>query len=139
MPLLLISAGVAAAVDRPNIIVIMADDLSYAELGAYGCKDIPTPHLDELAADGARFTSGYVTWPMCGPSRPGFLTGRSQATFGFYKNPTPPVDPQKGLPNMETIVSLPARILFASPRASIITTGRRKAWGTARCFSTAAK
>ena len=94
------------ATEKPNIIVIMADDLGYADLGCYGCKDIPTPHLDQLAADGARFTSAYVTWPMCGPSRAGFLTGRNQSTFGYYKNPSLPFDPKQGLPKIETIASL---------------------------------
>ena len=60
------SAVVSA--EQPNIIVIMADDLGYADAGCYGCKDIPTPHIDSLAKQGVRFTSGYVTWPMCGPS-----------------------------------------------------------------------
>ena len=54
---------------KPNIIVIVADDLGYGELGCYGGKDIPTPNLDKLAADGARFTSGYVTAPFCAASR----------------------------------------------------------------------
>ncbi|MDB4644056.1 sulfatase-like hydrolase/transferase [bacterium] len=96
----------SASSDKPNIVVIMADDLGYADLGCYGCKDIPTPHLDQLAADGARFTSAYVTWPMCGPSRAGFLTGRNQSTFGYYKNPSLPFDPEQGLPKIETIASL---------------------------------
>ena len=103
---LLILPTHSSAADKPNIIVIMADDLGYADLGCYGCKDIPTPHLDKLAADGARFTSGYVTWPMCGPSRAGFLTGRNQSTFGFYKNPSLPFDPKQGLPKIDTIASL---------------------------------
>ena len=96
----------SASSDRPNIVVIMADDLGYADLGCYGCKDIPTPHLDQLAADGIRFTSAYVTWPMCGPSRAGFLTGRNQSTFGYYKNPSLPFDPKQGLPKIDTIASL---------------------------------
>jgi arylsulfatase A-like enzyme len=91
---------------RPNIIVIMADDLGYADIGCYGCKDIPTPHIDQIAAEGVRFTSGYVTAPMCGPSRAGFLTGRIQSTFGYYKNVSQPLDPAEGLPKMETIASL---------------------------------
>ena len=96
----------AFAAEKPNIIVIMADDLGYADLGSYGCKDIPTPHLDKLAKEGVRFTSGYVTWPMCGPSRAGFLTGRNQSTFGYYQNVSAPFDPNQGLPKMETIGSL---------------------------------
>jgi arylsulfatase A-like enzyme len=95
-----------AAQSRPNIIVIMADDLGYADVGCYGCKDIPTPHIDQLADEGVRFTSGYVTWHMCGPSRAGFLTGRYQSTFGYYKNVSSPFDPKQGLPKMETIASL---------------------------------
>lgn len=100
-----LSSGTAKS-NRPNIIVIMADDLGYADLGSYGCKDIPTPNIDQLATEGARFTSAYVTWPMCGPSRAGFLTGRIQSTFGYYKNQTTPLDPKQGLPRMETIASL---------------------------------
>lgn len=91
---------------QPNIVVIMADDLGYADLGCYGGKDIPTPHLDQLASDGARFTSGYVTWPMCGPSRAGFITGKHQSKFGYYQNASAPFDPKQGLPKMETIASL---------------------------------
>ncbi|MEI6890797.1 MAG: sulfatase [Pontiella sp.] len=99
-------ANFGAAQPCPNIIVIMADDLGYKDLGCYGCEDIPTPHIDKLAEEGVRFTSGYVTWPMCGPSRAGFLTGRNQARFGYYKNQTTPLDPKQGLPKMETIASL---------------------------------
>ncbi|MGB7326089.1 MAG: sulfatase-like hydrolase/transferase [Rubripirellula sp.] len=95
-----------AAERRPNIIVIMADDLGYADVGCYGCKDIPTPNIDQLAADGVRFTSAYVTGNMCGPSRAGFLTGRVQSTFGYYRNVNNPYDPAQGLPNMPTITSL---------------------------------
>ncbi|MDF7823631.1 sulfatase-like hydrolase/transferase [Pontiellaceae bacterium B12227] len=98
------SFGVAEP--RPNIIVIMADDLGYNDLGCYGCKDIPTPNIDKLAGDGVRFTSGYVTWHMCGPSRAGFITGRNQSSFGYYKNQTTPLDPHQGLPKMETVASL---------------------------------
>jgi hypothetical protein len=54
---------------KPNIIVILADDLGYGELGVYGGKDIPTPNLDALARAGVRFTDGYVTCPICAPTR----------------------------------------------------------------------
>jgi len=96
----------AFSAEKPNVIVIMADDLGYADVGCYGCKDIPTPHIDQLAEEGVRFTSGYVTWHMCGPSLAGFLTGRYQSTFGYYKNVAQPFDPRQGLPKMETIASL---------------------------------
>jgi len=72
---------------RPNILFIVADDLGYGELGCYGGNDIPTPHLDRLAAGGARFTSGYVTAPFCAASRAALLTGRYQTRFGFEFNP----------------------------------------------------
>ncbi len=82
--------------ERPNIIVIMADDLGYRDLGVYGCKDIRTPNIDKLAHNGGRFTSAYVTGCMCGPSRAGFITGRNQSSFGYYKNPPKPLDPSQG-------------------------------------------
>src|SRR2546426_838816 len=49
----------------PNVIIILADDMGYADVGFHGCKDIPTPHIDSLAKNGTRFTSGYVSGPYC--------------------------------------------------------------------------
>ena len=72
---------------RPNILFIVADDLGYGELGSSGGTDIPTPHLDALAAGGVRFTHGYVTAPFCAASRAALLTGRYQTRFGFEFNP----------------------------------------------------
>lgn len=90
---------------RPNMVVIMADDLGYADLGCYGCKDIRTPRLDQLASQGVRFTSAYVTGSMCGPSRAGFITGRNQSCFGYYSNARNPLDPKQGLPAGTTTVA----------------------------------
>ncbi len=84
---------------KPNIVIIMADDLGFADVGYNGCKDIPTPHIDKLAESGAIFSSGYVSGPMCGPSRAGFITGRMQSTFGWYGNPGAPLDEKQGLPS----------------------------------------
>ena len=53
---------------KPNIVIIVADDLGYADLGCQGCKDIATPHIDSIAKNGVRFTSGYVTAPFCSPT-----------------------------------------------------------------------
>ncbi len=61
---------------RPNVVVILADDLGYAELGSYGQKKIRTPHLDRMAAEGLRFTQFYSGSPVCAPSRATLLTGK---------------------------------------------------------------
>src|SRR5262249_40960921 len=61
---------------RPNVLLIVADDLGYAELGCQGCKDIPTPNIDRLAQNGVRCTNGYVSCPVCSPTRAGLMTGR---------------------------------------------------------------
>ena len=68
----------AGAKRKPNIVVIVADDMGYADVGFQGCKDIPTPHIDALAKGGVRCTNGYVSGPYCSPTRAGLLTGRYQ-------------------------------------------------------------
>lgn len=78
-----------AANPKPNIVIILADDLGYADLGCQGCKDIPTPHTDSIAANGVRFTDGYATHPLCAPSRAGLMSGRYPHRFGFEHNPGP--------------------------------------------------
>ena len=65
----------AAEADRPNIVLILADDLGYGDLGCFGAKDIKTPHIDRLAAEGTRFTSCYVAQAVCTASRAGLMTG----------------------------------------------------------------
>lgn len=86
----------------PNLIVIMTDDMGWADVGFNGCKDIPTPNIDIIANEGVRFNEGYVSFPVCGPSRAGFLTGRYQDRFGFTTNPSiDPNNPVSGLPVQE--------------------------------------
>lgn len=87
----------------PNIIVIVADDLGYADLGIQGCADIPTPHIDSIARNGAKFTDAYVVSPVCSPSRAGLLTGRYPQRFGHEFNPGPidQAQSQFGLPLSE--------------------------------------
>ncbi len=92
----------------PNIIIILADDLGYADLGFTGCKDIPTPNIDRIAKQGVVCTRGYVSYAVCGPSRAGLITGRYQDRFGFSRNPiVAPNDPTMGLPlDQQTIADL---------------------------------
>jgi arylsulfatase A-like enzyme len=80
----------ASAARKPNILVILADDLGWGELGVQGfTQQVPTPHIDSLAKNGVRFTSGYVSGPYCSPTRAGFMTGRYQQRFGHEFNPGP--------------------------------------------------
>ncbi len=74
---------------QPNIILILADDLGYADVSAYPGGRFPTPHIERLARSGVLFTDGYATAPVCGPSRAGLLTGRYQERFGFDYNNGP--------------------------------------------------
>lgn len=92
---------------RPNILIIVADDLGNADLGIQGGKDIPTPAIDSLAKSGVRLTSGYVSGPYCSPTRAGLLTGRYQNRFGHEFNPGPPAtaNAEVGLPLSETTLA----------------------------------
>lgn len=85
MFLALIVAG-ANAQDKPNVLLIYVDDLGYGDLGCYGGKIIPTPHIDQLANQGVRFTNGYVVSPVCGPSRLSLLSGSYPQRYGVYWN-----------------------------------------------------
>lgn len=91
-----------SSAERPNFILIVADDLGYADVGFNGYDRIPTPNLDRLAAEGVRFTQGYVSHPICGPSRAGLLTGRHQGRFGYSINSSvDPSDAAAGIPTSE--------------------------------------
>jgi len=108
LPLILALAFLAhrASARPPNLIVILTDDQGYADVGFHGCKDIPTPHLDSIAANGVHFPSGYVTYSVCSPSRAGLLTGRYQQRFGHERNPRfEPTNRQVGLPLGETTLA----------------------------------
>lgn len=83
--LLLSVSGVLAA--SPNVMVIIADDLGYNDVGFQGSKEIATPNLDALAARGLRCTNGYVSHSFCSPTRAGIMTGRYQHRFGHENNP----------------------------------------------------
>lgn len=107
----------AAAERRPNVIVILADDLGYGDTSIYGSRVIKTPNIDALAADGVRFTSGYVTHPVCAPSRAAILTGRYQQRFGYEFNPVGR-DRRGGVALSETM--LPAVLKSAGYRTAMV-------------------
>lgn len=76
----------AKSADKPNVLLILVDDMGYGDVGFNGCKDIPTPNIDSIAANGVHFKQGYVTAPQCAPSRAGLLSGMSQSRFGREEN-----------------------------------------------------
>lgn len=91
----------ARTAKAPNVIVILADDMGYADISAYGAKRISTPNIDRIGLEGVRFTDGYASAPVCGPSRAGIQTGRYQDRFGYEYNNGPPkrdVEENLGLP-----------------------------------------
>ncbi len=97
------AGGLAAAEPRkPNVIVILIDDTGYADIGAYGGKDIPTPNIDSLAKNGVRCSNGYVSYPYCSPTRAGLMTGRYQTRFGHEFNEGGADRDKFGLPLTET-------------------------------------
>ena len=86
----------------PNIVVIVADDMGYADIGVQGSQDIPTPHIDSLAAGGTRFSNAYVSGPYCSPTRAGLMTGRYPQRFGHEFNlGVGPLMSENGMPLSE--------------------------------------
>ena len=75
-----------AAEAKPNIVLILSDDMGYSDLPKFGKSEIPTPNIDRLADEGVLFTNAYVTAPICVASRMGLLTGQYQQRFGIYDN-----------------------------------------------------
>ncbi len=89
---------------KPNIIVILADDLGYGDLGSYGARAIRTPNLDRMAAEGARLTTFYASASVCTPSRAGLLTGRYPIRTGLAKDVIRQTDTH-GLPLSEITIA----------------------------------
>jgi arylsulfatase A-like enzyme len=99
--------ALAAPPRRPNLVIILADDMGYGDIGCYGSPDVPTPHIDSLARQGTRFTDGYVSCAVCSPSRAALLTGRYQQRFGHEFNSGPMEREAQinfGLPASEKII-----------------------------------
>ncbi len=114
LPFLLLSLGgltvtTSSAADappnKPNIIVIVSDDCGYNEFSMQGAKLFPTPRIDSLAANGVRFSNGYVSGAVCSPTRAGLLTGRYQQRFGHEFNIPPVYSEENGLPLTETTLA----------------------------------
>lgn len=97
------SANSALAAERPNILILLADDLGWADLGCFDAPNAKTPNLDQLATEGMRLTDFHAAAPNCSPSRAGMLTGRVPARTGIY-NYIPPTGPLY-LPESETTIA----------------------------------
>ncbi len=76
----------AASAASPNILIILADDMGYGDMGCMGSERLVTPHLDALAASGVLCSQAYVASPVCSPSRAGLITGRDPRRFGYEGN-----------------------------------------------------
>jgi arylsulfatase A-like enzyme len=94
-PMVIVAAGHAAAQvkpagkARPNVVILLADDMGHADVSFTGCNDVRTPNIDALAANGIRFTQGYVAASVCSPSRAGLMTGRYPQRWGHDDNQPP--------------------------------------------------
>jgi arylsulfatase A-like enzyme len=105
------SAVEAKDASRPNVILILADDMGYGDVGYHNIRKMMTPNIDKLAADGVHFTQGYVSASVCGPSRSGLLTGVYQQRFGCGENPSATGFPGKmkfplgGVPRSQKMIS----------------------------------
>lgn len=100
-------AGGAMAVEQPNVVVLLADDLGYGESGMQGNAQVPTPNIDSIARRGVRMTQGYVMGPNCSPSRAGLMSGRVPTRFGYEFNPIGArnEEPGVGFPEGETTLA----------------------------------
>ncbi len=109
------AVGGEAGPSRPNILIILVDDLGYADLSCQGSRDVKTPQIDRLAASGVRCTAGYVTAPQCSPSRAGLLTGMNQSRFGYRDNSS-----HRGLPARAVVEILPEQMQKAGLTSAVM-------------------
>ena len=102
----LVMSNVLAQTSRPNILVVLCDDLGYCDVGFNGSPDIKTPNIDKLAKGGTVFTSAYVAHPFCGPSRAALMTGRYPQCIGTpYNLRDEGYETEDGVPLSETFMS----------------------------------
>lgn len=123
---LLLAVGLAVAslaqpspVTRPNVLLIIADDMGYGDIGAYGATDTRTPHLDRLAAEGVRLTDFYANAPVCTPTRAALMTGRYQQRL-MLERPLASVGPDLDAVLPVTGRSLPQVMKDAGYRTALI-------------------
>ena len=108
-----VSVNISLHAEKPNVIVIMADDLGYGDVSCYGATALKTPHIDKLASEGLRFTNGYCSASTCTPTRYSMLTG----TYAFRGERTgiaPPNAPAIIKPGTETVASILSRAGYAT-------------------------
>jgi arylsulfatase A-like enzyme len=98
--------GIAPLATRPNVVLVIMDDIGYGDLGSYGVSDAKTPNLDRLAREGVRLTDGYANGPVCSPTRAALISGRYQQRVGIEWALSSVNDKDKSLPVTST--SLPA-------------------------------
>src|SRR5829696_6081574 len=94
------AAAQAPAAAKPNVVLIITDDVGYGDLGSYGAPDLKTPNIDRLARDGVRLTDFYANGSTCTPTRAGLITGRYQQRFALELplGARRPADHERGLP-----------------------------------------
>ncbi len=107
LPLILIlctAIHLRAQTEAANIVIIVSDDAGYADFSMHGSAQMRSPRIDSIAANGVRFAQGYVSAPVCSPSRAGLLTGRYQQRFGHELNIPPRYSEENGLPLGEVLL-----------------------------------
>ena len=92
------------ATKLPNIVLILADDLGYGDLGCFGQKTLKTPRLDRMAREGMRFTQFYAGCTVCAPSRSVLLTGRHMGRTVVRGNSTQPIVIRSGQPTLASML-----------------------------------
>ena len=90
--------GIAPLATRPNVVLVIMDDIGYGDLGSYGVSDAKTPNLDRLAREGVRLTDGYANGPVCSPTRAALISGRYQQRVGIEWALSSVNDKDKSLP-----------------------------------------